>query len=500
MPNKCQGCQKKRASYGYDNHKKIWCSPCSQKKYVELNIDISRRYDSHNKCQECHQSQPNYGYDGNKYMWCGLCSQNKYAELNIDVSRRCDANNKCQECHQSQPSYGYDGKKKIWCGPCSQKKYAELNIDISRRCDAHNKCQECHQSGASYGYDGNKSIWCSPCSQKKYAELNIDVSRRCDANKKCQECHQSGASYGYDGKKKIWCSPCSQKKYAELNIDVNRRCDAQKKCQECHQTRASYGYDGNKTIWCGQCSQKKYMELNIDVSRRCDAIKKCIYTYPDGTTCPIQTSTDKPLCVRHDTSQSRRRKSREMEVVDFLRSQNNSLASFLHNPYEVIEHSSFRHLHYFPDVLYDCGEYFVHLEIDEDQHKTYNCECQRILEMNQSRPKPTLLIRYNPDTVHFNGEKIKIPNKKRLATLVSVLTWAMSEDGKHITQQIYSNCQNSVVPPILVLYMYYDEMGWNEEQNTSICELRTLSIDKDNYYFSEQFLMPNSLESLLKQK
>jgi hypothetical protein len=353
----------------------------------------------------------------------------------------------------------------------------------------------CQKTKSGYGYD-NKYSWCSSCSKIIRQQLNIEKSRWCNIQKNCQECNNNRASYGYDTNKFMWCSDCARKKWQELNISEDRRCTAQKLCEVCNKIRPSYGYDG-RYLWCSPCSKSQYTELNIEENRRCDFNKKCSYIYPDTTTCPVQVCKDRDMCVRHDTSQSRRRKSRELKVVDFLRSQNNFLSSFLHNPYEVVEHSSFRRLHYFPDVLYDCGEHFVHLEIDENQHKSYSCECQRILELNQSRPKPTLLVRYNPDTFHFDGEKIKIPNKKRLATLVDVLTWAISENGKNTAKEVYSECKTSVVPPILVLYMYYDEMGWKEEEQTCICELRILSMDKDNHYFSEQFIMPNHLDSFL---
>ena len=66
-----------------------------------------------------------------------------------------------------------------------------------------------------------------------------------------------------------------------------------------------------------------------------------------------------------------------------------------------------------PDLLLDLGYQILMIEIDEDQHKTYDCSCEnkRLMELSQDlNHRPLVLIRFNPDSYINNlGKKIKSP-------------------------------------------------------------------------------------------
>jgi hypothetical protein len=213
-----------------------------------------------------------------------------------------------------------------------------------------------------------------------------------------------------------------------------------------------------------------------------------MYTYPDGTPCPIRGTTDDPYCATHDTTKPRRRKIEELKVVDYLRkTKDETLATFIHNKRENVESSGFRTLYFFPDILWELETYFVHLEIDEMQHKKYNCECKRILELNQCRGfKPTLLIRYNPNAVHIDGSKWKTSANKRLQELVRVLKWGFSDAGKLFANTIWKNSEDSIVPCIAIIYLYYDDIFCKDEKGVWPGQVRRLGATLDNNYFSEQ--------------
>lgn len=52
-----------------------------------------------------------------------------------------------------------------------------------------------------------------------------------------------------------------------------------------------------------------------------------------------------------------------------------------------------------PDFVFDAVTHMIVVEIDEDQHKYYPCECEqiRMINISQSLGMPTIFIRYNPD-------------------------------------------------------------------------------------------------------
>ena len=63
-----------------------------------------------------------------------------------------------------------------------------------------------------------------------------------------------------------------------------------------------------------------------------------------------------------------------------------------------------------PDVLLDMGDYVMIIEIDENQHRTYDCSCdnKRLMEIfKDCGNRPLVMIRFNPDQYYNrNGESV----------------------------------------------------------------------------------------------
>jgi len=57
-----------------------------------------------------------------------------------------------------------------------------------------------------------------------------------------------------------------------------------------------------------------------------------------------------------------------------------------------------------PDLIYDCGDYFILIENDEHSHEKYNFynEKNRIIELFNELYKPIILIRFNCDSSNCN--------------------------------------------------------------------------------------------------
>lgn len=61
-----------------------------------------------------------------------------------------------------------------------------------------------------------------------------------------------------------------------------------------------------------------------------------------------------------------------------------------------------------PDILIDRHTHCIIVEIDENQHRGYNCENARVMEMFQALGmRPLVLIRFNPDS-YVNANKVDV--------------------------------------------------------------------------------------------
>ena len=92
----------------------------------------------------------------------------------------------------------------------------------------------------------------------------------------------------------------------------------------------------------------------------------------------------------------------------------------------------------------------VIVEVDENQHSSYACECEqgRMIQIHQDfGGTPILFIRFNPDTyAPFQGAKEKINQryKKLLETLRGIKNYVKMNEWE---------------TPLVVTYLYYD--GFN---------------------------------------
>lgn len=95
-----------------------------------------------------------------------------------------------------------------------------------------------------------------------------------------------------------------------------------------------------------------------------------------------------------------------------------------------------------PDLVIDCKTHFVVVEVDENQHKYYNDECEKIrmLEILQSLGLPVIFIRYNPDTYKpkLNSSEFNLKYREKL--LIECINTCMiniPENEEHYLRIIY---------------------------------------------------------------
>jgi hypothetical protein len=77
-----------------------------------------------------------------------------------------------------------------------------------------------------------------------------------------------------------------------------------------------------------------------------------------------------------------------------------------------------------PDIYFELNKHCVIVEIDENQHNSYedSCECARINEIvNGIGGRSVIIVRYNPDVVRNNGKIVKISDSDKLDLLVKTI-------------------------------------------------------------------------------
>jgi hypothetical protein len=107
-----------------------------------------------------------------------------------------------------------------------------------------------------------------------------------------------------------------------------------------------------------------------------------------------------------------------------------------------------------PDFQIDCGTHFLYVEVDENQHQTYQCVCEqtRMINLVEVRGMPVRFIRYNPDYYEPLPEQMYVTIEKREKKLIEYVKYAM----KH------SPVENGNLAD--ALYLFYDEYDTNVQE------------------------------------
>lgn len=74
-----------------------------------------------------------------------------------------------------------------------------------------------------------------------------------------------------------------------------------------------------------------------------------------------------------------------------------------------------------PDFRFDDATHVTVVEVDEFQHRTYECERVRMINLCQASWKPHVFIRYNPDSYTTNGRTYDPSDEHRHKKLLEVL-------------------------------------------------------------------------------
>ena len=118
-----------------------------------------------------------------------------------------------------------------------------------------------------------------------------------------------------------------------------------------------------------------------------------------------------------------------------------------------------------PDIQIDLGYQIIIIEIDENQHKTYDCSCEnkRLMEISQDyKHRPIIFIRFNPDDYIHNGVKIESCWKILKSGILKIdkekeIGWTDRLNALKCQIEYWCNQNNITNKTIEIIQLYYNQ-------------------------------------------
>jgi hypothetical protein len=342
-----EGCEVK-ASFGFDNK----YTRCSQHKIDGMTGKRRKEVVCHIEgCTE----KASFGIDGQ----CTHCKMHKTKDM-IPKYRRIQKLCMHEGC-TILASFGNDNK----ASHCAKHKSEDM-LPVNKKLCTVDGCK----NTATYGY-GCKTH----CSKHK-----LDNMERQKISGACQyENCTTIASFGLNGK----ITHCVQHKTTNMVSKSKGTCIV----DNCDGT-ASYGFDGRRT----HCSLHR--EVNMTSYNNCSVCMCPSFKYYYDET------TNSRYCYRcflftfPDANKDKKFKVKEHHVRDFLEDTYPIVTMIFDKT--INGGCSLKR----PDVMIDMYTHTILVEIDEDQHKSYDqlCDNKRTMELfNDLGNRPIVFIRFNPD-------------------------------------------------------------------------------------------------------
>jgi hypothetical protein len=117
-----------------------------------------------------------------------------------------------------------------------------------------------------------------------------------------------------------------------------------------------------------------------------------------------------------------------------------------------------------PDMMLDLGYQVIIIEIDENQHESYDCSCEnkRLMLLSQDiGHRPLVFIRFNPDEYNKKDGKVTSCwslNGKGICTVKKIKQKEWSERLEALTDQIeyWINPENKTDKTVEIVQLFYD--------------------------------------------
>jgi len=256
----------------------------------------------------------------------------------------------------------------------------------------------------TYGPEGGPAKYCKTHAEEGMVDV---VSKRCAV----YGCNTQ-PSYGREGGPATHCAPHGREK-GMVNV-VSKQC-AVEGCE----TIPSYGLEGGPATHCGPHALPDMRDV---VHRKC-------------ASCGLFIVNEAPhLCSYCTPNTSKHQKTREMKIKALLEA-TTDLNDPIHDKPVGGDCGKYR-----PDFRYNALTHSVVVEVDEDQHRSYDPECERIRIINivQAVGMRCVFVRYNPDAFKIDGKTVRVYEKKRHELLLRTIRECMKPSfDSEISRVVY---------------------------------------------------------------
>ena len=350
------------------------------------------------------------------------CNDHKKTNM-INIKKKCCIH---EECLVSA-TFNFKGKTEVLY--CDEHKKPRM-INIKAKICIHEDCTK----QASFNVENKKEVLY--CSDHKLPNM-IDVKSKKCLFKGCKK----HPVYNFKGLKiKLYCN--DHKLPGMIDIK-NRRCiypDCEKQC--------NFNFRGKPTA--EYCSDHKKPDM-IDInSRRCK-------TYLCDT---LIRKNYEGYCIKcfariyPDRPNSRNYKTKETAAVAHIKTHFPDFDWILDK--RVLDGCSHRR----PDAIMDLGYQLIIVEVDENQHSSYDCSCEnkRLMEISKDvGHRPIIFIRFNPDKYLIGSVKVKSCwglDGHGMCVVKDKTEWNKRLDM--LNQQIRYWTENSTHKTLEIIELFYD--------------------------------------------
>lgn len=377
--------------------------------------------------------------------YCRICSPNTYCEHGPrkEVCRICSPksfciHNKhksvCVECGGSQTCK--HKKIKARCKICGGSGVCPHGI-------LKQGCKECN--GSAFCAHGIEKTRCRTCGGSAYCIHD-------KLKKFCKECH--GASICKHNIQRSHCKECMGSTICEHKL-------TKKRCKKC--TPDAFCEHGIKD-YCSKCHGRLLCPHNKRKQRckECGGGELCKMDFCE-TKCSKKYDGYCLFCYIHlfpDKPVARNYRTKEKHVTDYILEKFSNYTWIANK--KVPDGCSKRR----PDLTVDLGYQLVMVEIDENQHHSYDCSCEnkRLMEISKdSGHRNIVFIRFNPDGyVDKDNKRISTcwrANQQGILVICKSQLTQWEDRLKSLKKQItyWTNPKNKTDKLLEVVQLYYDE-------------------------------------------
>ena len=368
------------------------CSKCKKEKEINLFLkkkDINICKHCRYKCEHgnqktrCRECGTGYCEHGNLKIRCRECGTGYCEHGNQEIrckqcgTGRCKHGNPKSRCKECRIGYCEHGNIQSQCKQCG-----------TGRCKHGNGKLRCKQCGTSCEH-GNIKSQCKKCGTGCCKHGNI--------KSRCKEC---GIGYCEHGNRKSQCKKCG-----------TGYCEHGKQISHCKKCGTGYCEHGNRKSHCKKCGTGRCEHGEIKARcEKCGGSGLCILCkkirknrkYGNGnncTNCYIFKNPKSEVAIKN-------RVLKQDLINDIYKEM---YPKFKWDSFDTVIQDTCNNRR--PDYFKECYTHVLILEIDENQHKYYNkqCEKNRINELFTGfADRKIIFIRFNPDGYkNKQGDKIK---------------------------------------------------------------------------------------------